>query len=848
VSLAAPARNRRGPLALRSYVSYPPPTGASAALAWTGLALSVAAPVAVQLAVGPLSIGPLATCLLLVAFASFGPGAALLCHVRLGSAIASWAMALVISLSIFGLSAAVLVWAHWWHPKWVLFGLCLVSVASALSCLAPALLGVPVDAEQESAPAFEPDARRNRMDGLPPGGRGPDHTMLIQAVPWLRNGPTEPDVASSDTMIMPRVTGGMPDRAVLPGTPLSLDSTAIIPRMVLADVPPDTVTALDRPRPAAGPVRPRASWRLWVQIGILFAGAACWSAAVMLSSTAQVSDYGLLGAVHPAFFAAVGLCVLGFVLEIGRGARRGWLLLLHLLLLLLILHATVPLLVPEPEYAWTYKHIGVIELFRSRGHVLDPTDIYQAWPSLFAGVAQLVTLSGASALKVAAWAPVYFDTANCLPLFAIVRSLTDDRRMPWLTVFLFTCVNWVAQDYLSPQAFTYVLCLGAVLIMLRWLRRVPGPANVWPRWLGRLWGWLHKGLAEVPYPSRRLSRTALISLYLVYAVVVISHQLSPYIVALSATALVLLGLVRSWQIIPILLGIAVLYLLPHYGIVDHYGLFDGFNIFSTFFHSTQGVSVVAPVNTAGRVFSVQAVQLLSVVTWGTAALAVLTARQRLGPVAAPATLAFAPFAVMFGQGYGGEAIYRVFLFSVPWCAYLIVTLFLRLRLTRVPRTVKVLTATAVLTAATLAGVQGAHGQLAFDQFTPAEVRSMEYLYAHVPDNATILSAAPNLPARLTANYGDFNGGADPESITTIFPALNPTITSSDLASIRAYCAQYDGPVYLVYMDSMATYMHYFGYLPDGTLESLRTALSTSPDWSVLLRDGDTVIYKFARSS
>jgi hypothetical protein len=213
-------------------------------------------------------------------------------------------------------------------------------------------------------------------------------------------------------------------------------------------------------------------------------------------------------------------------------------------------------------------------------------------------------------------------------------------------------------------------------------------------------------------------------------------------------------------------------------------------------------------------------------------------------VAAPAVLAFAPFAVIFGQGYGGEAIYRVFLFSVPWCSYLIVTLLLRLRLPRVPRVTRTLVAAAALTAATLAGIQGAHGQLSFDQFTPAEVRSMEYLYARMPSRATILAAAPNLPARLTANFGDFNGGADPPSITTIFPALSPAIGRSEMASIRAYCAQFDGPVYLVYMDSMVAYLHYFGYVPDGTLQSLRTALDASPDWRVFHRDGDAVIYRF----
>jgi hypothetical protein len=802
-------------------------------MAWTGLGLSAASAVAVAL-----PVSPALKCLVLVAFASFGPGAALVCHVRLGSVVASWAMALVTSLSTVALSAALMVWTHWWHPGWMLVGLCVPSIASTVGCLAQ--LGRTAQTDSAGVPVA---GARDPMEGRPRPRRAPAGTTLNPPAPSLAGRPVGVGTAVGRAL----VTVAAPDRYAYPIMPSWLDSIAVISRVVYPD-PAAAVPPVDVPEPAI--VRALRSW--WTsrvprgQLAILVAAAGCWLAAVPLSGTGGVGDYGLLSAVHPAFFVAVALCVLGFVLEVGRGAHRGWLLLAYLLLLLLILHATVPLLVQEPEYAWTYKHIGVIELFRSRGRVLNPTDIYQAWPALFAGVAQLVALSGASTLKITAWAPLYFDAANCLPLFAIVRTLTGDRRLPWLTVFLFSCLNWVRQDYLSPQAFTFVLCLGAALIMLRWLRRVPGPTDVRPRWLGRLWGSVHQGLADVPYPTRRVGQTALVCLYFVYTVVVISHQLSPYIVALSAGALVLLGLVRYWQIVPILLGIAVLYLLPRYSTVDRYGgLFDGgLNIFGTFLHSTEGVSPPTSTSSAGRIFTAQAVQLLSVVVWGTAALAVLTARKRLGPVAAPAVLAFAPFAVMFGQRYGGEAIYRVFLFSLPWCSYLIGTLFLRVGLHRVPPVAKALVATVAVGAGTLVGVQGAQGQLSFDQFTPAEVRSMEYLYAVVPSNAMILAAADNSPARLTANYGDFKGYGDPQSLTTVFPALGPTIGPSDMASIRAYCAQFDGPVYLVYMDSMVRYLHYFGYAPDGTLQSLRAALDTSPDWSVLYRDGDTVIYRF----
>src|SRR5207302_564328 len=342
----------------------------------------------------------------------------------------------------------------------------------------------------------------------------------------------------------------------------------------------------------------------------------------------------------------VVLVCAGFALSL---SRRGWISVAYLLAALVILRATVPLLVTAPEYAWTYKHLAVVEFIRSTGSVVDATDIYQQWPTFFSACAVLLKLTGLSALRMGAWAPLVNDLMYVLPLFAIARTLSKDRRVPYLTVFLFVVANWVAQDYFSPQAFVYGLCLGVMLILLRWLRRVPGPAaRFTPRPLFRVWGWLSRDLVDVPYASKRAVRGALATLYLLYVVIATAHQLSPYLVAMCAGALVVLGLVLPRQLVPVLLGIAVLYLLPRQTIVEQYGIFDGFNIFK----NAQGTSA-SDWGSAGQEFSALVVRVLSLAIWGLALLAVLRWRRRLGPVAAPATLAFAPFALLLAQSYGG---------------------------------------------------------------------------------------------------------------------------------------------------------------------------------------------------
>jgi hypothetical protein len=663
------------------------------------------------------------------------------------------------------------------------------------------------------------------------------------------------------TVLLPKIADGpaLDETIMLPMTPHINDATTVLP--AVSDVgrtddtvvmrlpqarrpPPDEVLMgevaagrMERDEPAARAGRWTGLRPLLAEAGIIAVILAVWLFSLSRTSADSAGDYGLLSVIHPAYFVAVALCALRFVVELARERWRGWILLAHTVTLIVIMHATVPLLVHEPEYAWSYKHVGVIEHIRTYGVVTNPLDIYQQWPTLFAFVAHLVDGSGVDTLRLAAWAPVFFDLAFCIPLFALARTLSTDRRVPYLTVFLFSAANWVAQDYLSPQAFTYVLGLGTLLIMLRWLRRTTGRQGRAPGRIARLWAWAGSGLAEVAYTSKYASRAVVAVLYVVYAVVVSSHQLSPYLIAMTACGLAAFGLVRPLRIVVILLGIAVLYLVPRYQIAANYGLFD-FNIFG---HATSAGPVEG--TTAARVLSAQVVQFLSLTVWALAALSVVASWRRPGPVAVPAVLAFSPFGLLLAQSYGGEAIYRVYLFSIPWCACLIATLVLRKRW--LPRGVGVPGAAIVVTAAVLASMQGAHGQLLFNRFTPDEVAASTFIYTHAEPGADIVLAAGNFPTRLTANYDGFAAGpnGDHGLLNGNNRLAELRMTEADLPKINSYFDP-KTPSYLVFSPAMSKYLHYFGYAPDGLIERLQTTISGSPKWRIYFRNHDVTIYKY----
>lgn len=853
------------------------PAPVQVAQAWTGLLLGTLVPVLVVL---PIGAGP--RFLAVLAFACFGVGSSAVCQLRLGDSMAAWALALVLSIACFAYGAAVMAWTRLWHPLAGLIVLAALAVISSAMALWPTW--------RRSAPEGPLSWNRPPQQTPRPAGDAVDSTMVMPVV--------TDDTAASTTAVIPvvvdrpaEVTVVMP--ALLDGDAFRSALTQIIPPVPAAGTwparPPDPVSnsgglsadvqssggpfgwltlppvvdpavepecepvaasVTKPPRRRTDPLRLLARAALAGGSGSSLALAlsaigfaiALWLFGLAGSSTAGVDDYGLLFVLHPAFFAGLAVCLAGFVWELTRARPRGWVLALHIVVVVLILHATVPLLVYEPEYAWTYKHLGVIDYIRVHGSVQNSKDIYQQWPTFFATVAQMVSVSGLSNLRVAAWAPVFFDLANCLPLFAVARTLSTNPRVPYVTVMLFTCMNWIGQDYLSPQAFAYLLCFGVVLILLRWLRRVPGRAEHRSKLVRRAWTWTQSGLAGVPYVANRARRSAQVALYAVYIVITASHQLSPYFMAAAATGLVVLGLVKGWQIIPMFAAIAATYLLPRYHVVESYGLFDGFSFFSN--SKGNGPPTIV---TPGELFSHQVVQALALTTWAATALILLAERHRLGPLAVPAVLAFSPMFILLGQSYGGEAIYRVYLFSSPWCAYIIVSTLLRARLRKLAaRLVAGVAGVIALVLVALASMQGEHGQLVFDQFSPEEVEAAEYVYDHLPDNSILAYATENFPNQLNARYARVNVGYGmPPAVLPDDVRIGPKMNETDLAAIDSYFLRFGSlKSYLVVSPSMERYATYFGYLPVGTLGRLDEQLARSSNWQLWYSHGAVHVYQY----
>jgi hypothetical protein len=622
------------------------------------------------------------------------------------------------------------------------------------------------------------------------------------------------------------------------------------------------IAARARPRLAGSQdarARPRSAvgWRgraaASVTPALLVTGVALWAVAVATTTAAEVGPYGLTVALGVPFIVAVVAVCLAFAGELLRRSRP-LVLTAGIAAITVMLRASAPLLLAEVQYPWTYKHFGVVELLRQAGRILDPADIYQSWPAFFAGAAQLSDVSGVAPVNYATWSSLVFSLIDVLLLAAAVRVAIDatplssrqttghyglrGHRIVFLTAFLFAACLWVDTNYFSPQAYAFALSLGFFVILRTWLYRQPPGGRL------RFLTWRRRPRAAAAPQGGWLWPTLAITG--VFFVITASHQLSPYLILAAIATLGALGRLRSRMIVVLLCGVAFGYLAPRLGgIASDYGLFSGFNLFQNAAGNASSWG-----SDAQRVSALIA-RGLAVSVWGGGLLALWKYRRQPNAITV-GIMAFSPFVILGAQSYGGEAIYRVFLFSLPWCALLIAMWLVRcsspatglLKSLR-PRTGAMAGVALALSLCSLAAHQGLQGQFAVHAVTTADLDAARYFAAHAPDGSSLLLGAQNFPSRLTGNYDRFNIGIPLEpALTDQEHFRDATLDASWQPAVEEWVSGYAGTrTYLVVSDRMVADAEYFGNLRTGALQTLEAQLRASRRWKIFYEGPGVTIFE-----
>ncbi len=546
---------------------------------------------------------------------------------------------------------------------------------------------------------------------------------------------------------------------------------------------------------------------------VLLAVLLCWAVALPGLHDAAYSPFGLLlMGTGPVLLVCTLATVVAFFLAIGE--RRLRTAAAAIGVAIVVQRLTVTLITAAPIYGWTYKHLGVVDYIHKFESIPPGLDIYGQWPSFFAEFAWFSGITGVTPIAVAhVFAPLVHVLLAVL-VGAISRLIGSDRPTALTAAMLAELVNWVGQDYFSPQATAIVIALGIVALLIA-SRTVPVA-----------------GYLSIP----------------LFAALVPLHQLTPYWLCGVAVVLAITRRLRPWWLPIVYGGLLAGYLIPRLPIVAPYGIFSGFNPVVNAHSNADFAGTFAKTFTSVVCRSLSAgVVLLAMVC------VVLWWRQRR-PWLIPAVLAFSSFAVLASQSYGGEAIFRVYLFAVPGCAILIAPLVVqalscRAR-SRLGRGAVMACAGIVLGLATFAGLQGYYGMWSLVMEYPSQVAWGDQLMAAERPPMKVITLYPaGLSTRSTADYARFSA-ADPNFDQTL--AGIPGALDNDFASARQLqelttdAAAFSGDTFIVFDRQASLGLQYYGLLALGKTAKFEDEVRADPHWQ-LYRAGDvTTIYKFVR--
>lgn len=564
-----------------------------------------------------------------------------------------------------------------------------------------------------------------------------------------------------------------------------------------------TDTATSRPRRSEAPgssdgargSRLASGW-----VVLVVAALVCWTIAAVGLKSAKEADYGLLQAANPLLGASIVLTIAAFLF--GVRARIWSAVVSSTVCLIVIERLTTTVGTDIPLYPWTYKHLAVVAYIQRYGGVERGVDIYHRWPGMFSATAWLSNLTGVSPTTIAHWFTPVIHVLGALAVYALARAWGTSALAAASATFLWEALSFLAQDYFSPQAIAYLLGIGVLICF---------------------------GLA-------RTHRAFVYLTPLIFAGVTITHQLSPYWILLTAFALLVFRRLRPWWIPVLLAAIAGGYLLWNYAAVRDYGGAVSGNLASNVFPSAQSNDVLA----AGVAFRLT--EFIYALMFLSAAAVFLVGWRRKQDVLGAGILTFSVL-LLLAQSYGGEAIFRVFVYALPGAAVLIAPALNRLLQARVTR---MSLAAALVTVACLASAQSYFAGWFGYRVTKGEIAANHYFAAHAVGASYLTSVPPGWPSLDTFQYAFF-GTQQANYTASVFTAN--TRIKADLGS----SAEYDKvmtvlqsrkklPTYLVLSDRDQYYGWFVGVLPKDGLTRLETKVSSDPRWQLAFTSGDARVY------
>jgi hypothetical protein len=336
-----------------------------------------------------------------------------------------------------------------------------------------------------------------------------------------------------------------------------------------------------------------------------------------------------------------------------------------------------------------------------------------------------------------------------------------------------------------------------------------------------------------------LGRAArVVGIVALFGAIMVTHQLSPYVVFAGVVALWVLGVLRHRLLVLVIMIMLMAYALLHMPAIEQNPVLNIFDLSNTI--GVKGFTQASPPQVLGS----ELAKVVCVGLWGATAVCALSYRRRLGTVVIPLIWAAVPLLIVLVSAYGGEGINRAFLFSSPWSALIIA---MRLAdMVRAPvRRLAAVGLWAMFSAFATAQSQD-FGQYPVIQVPLAEVHASEYFDDYAPVNSALVEAVYNFPGRPNGRYVLHNPTQSPVDLAldgrpsfkgNKLERMSPRALALSVASIA------NGSGYLVIAPSMYPYLNFYATLAPGTLQALVQRLIASAYWQLWYESDGTYIFR-----
>jgi hypothetical protein len=532
----------------------------------------------------------------------------------------------------------------------------------------------------------------------------------------------------------------------------------------------------------------------------------------------HMNDLGLASVLGPGFLAALVLLSASMTVSLVDDRPSEGALLAHVLVLILILYGSMSLLVSVPQGTAVYRHLGISEYVTSHGSVDRTIDAYFNWPGFFIMTSALTSVVGArSAMALARWGPLLFNLLFLVPLVLFFRAVCRGIAYTWLCIWLFFCCNWVGQDIFSPQAYGYLgyLAVLAVMVALFRTRKAGGTGTA--------------------AGTRRAA--VFVAIVLAFVAITISHQLTPYALAVAVAAFALFRGTRLWAL-PLLMGVVTISWFA-YAATPFFSQFlrqQSRNIGAVSENLNTGIGARIA-GTPEHIFVVDTRVAITLALWGLVPVGIWIRRRRGLPSTPFVALAGSTIVLAGLQSYGGEIFLRTYLFSLP-AVVLFVAAILIFPLTRLLRGFAI---SALSVGLLMLFVFARYGNAKLDYFSPQEVAAMQQLYHIAPPGSLFLAGSGNLPWRFE-HYDGYGYATVDELTTWVHGSTNQRSVDRVAAEILQKMRPEHGNAYLIFMRSMEPWEEFVDLRRAGELARVeRTALQLGA-FRVIYRNEDATIY------